>query len=1453
MGALEETYRDQRKLDIVFALSCLALVASMIWMFAKDHNREFKKVQRKGFDVEVALLEEQAQELERKGRDLVEQAEKRVQEARSQINESDLRELRAELDRLLPETVKKETELAFEKAVRDSWVSIRDDLTGQYENARRESVRQSLKKDIEEWEQRIADKNKHLEQLQREVEALQDKRRQIQGRIDELLAEVTRAESELKRRRAEQDRLLRLAEQRRMTPGAKFRAWPIVDAFNSPYRVRQYAPEGLTIDYNFKQVQRQDRCATCHMFIDRQGFEKAQLTSIAEKVTLQLGEYGVYCNHPRLDLFAGSSSPHPAEKFGCTICHAGQGGAATFNFAFHFPDGGKTDGKTLESYVEKKQRWQDTYHWHASLHPDYLWDMPMIPMRFIESSCVKCHHNIADLVRTSGREEAPKLLRGYRLVRELGCFGCHEISGYKAGRPIGPDLRLEPYPAPDELSPMERAKLYNNSAEPPGQWRKVGPGLRRIAEKTTPQWTARWIRSPRSFRPDTRMPHFFGLTNNHPDQLSDLQKDLPSQVPEEHRDLPDAEIQAITFYLFKSSEVYLDKIRNLHALSQAQWQKYEDVHNQLSALDDARRAQPDLTPREPAPDLPAAMMPQDIVDKLLADPALMSKLTKDQLASCRAYLQELRRMRRAAASLAEKPFPPPELLVEGKPYAGDPRAGRLLFENRGCLACHAHNQIEVYNAEGKLLTDSGYGPDLSHVKSKLGNDRTDAAKWLYYWLTDPTSYHPRTYMPKPQLEPRERMDIVAWLLGEGSGSPPPEWQSVHVDSGNVEKLARLFLDKALTKSLAEKAVRDGLEPEDLARLDSDEAILLKSDKQPKDAPAARLAHAERLRYYAGRKTISRYGCYACHDIPGFENAKPIGTPLNDWGKKDPERLAFENIVAYVERHHGEHYDPFFLDMLREHRREGFLYQKLREPRSYDYEKLRAWDDRLRMPQFRFAHPKKHRGESDEEFARRTQVEEQQAIEAVMTFILGLVAEQIPEKYVYRPSPDRLHEIRGITLLERYNCIGCHITKPGGYLLQLDRELEGQTVRQMLQDYLGRKSDELRHDHPFYEHSAWRSQKPVEGNTILARGLPFYVAQLPEDEPKTVTIDLYEALRFVDDKRELQDFPAGLNQLPGLPADWEQFPPTGGRFTEVLFRLLAQRDNKDLVGERKALLGAVPPVLYREGQKVQPQWLYEFLRQPQEIRPAVARNLRMPRFHLSDDELAALVNYFIAVDRLENPALGLDYLSAPPAVQVAQGRVAAQADYLARLQQMGLAQTTGAGGTVESGVPTDYFEVGWRMLTDTNLCLKCHDIGTLTSGGKPEERGPALAMAAARLRPDYVERWIALPQRFLPYTLMPQYDPFFAHDQAYLQMRHVLAQRHNRGALQGAAVTGLLAAPIWPGALARSADEQVYSYLASQYAFLPLEKVRAVRDALMSWGYLEHPPPSARAAGVLRRP
>ena len=47
MPATEQTWRDQKLLHLLFGITSLALLIATVWMFAKDHAREWKGYQRK--------------------------------------------------------------------------------------------------------------------------------------------------------------------------------------------------------------------------------------------------------------------------------------------------------------------------------------------------------------------------------------------------------------------------------------------------------------------------------------------------------------------------------------------------------------------------------------------------------------------------------------------------------------------------------------------------------------------------------------------------------------------------------------------------------------------------------------------------------------------------------------------------------------------------------------------------------------------------------------------------------------------------------------------------------------------------------------------------------------------------------------------------------------------------------------------------------------------------------------------------------------------------------------------------------------------------------------------------------------------------------------------------------------------------------------------------------------
>jgi mono/diheme cytochrome c family protein len=123
-------------------------------------------------------------------------------------------------------------------------------------------------------------------------------------------------------------------------------------------------------------LQRVDRCITCHLAV-----EDPSYAGYEQPLAYHL-------NHAQ----------HPVEKFGCTICHQGQGRA--------------TDREAAHGRVK-------------------YWEHPMLAMKYIQASCAKCH-SAADL------PQASVLAEGRTVFEEQGCIGCHKLGGF--GGNIGPEL-----------------------------------------------------------------------------------------------------------------------------------------------------------------------------------------------------------------------------------------------------------------------------------------------------------------------------------------------------------------------------------------------------------------------------------------------------------------------------------------------------------------------------------------------------------------------------------------------------------------------------------------------------------------------------------------------------------------------------------------------------------------------------------------------------------------------------------------------------------------------------------------------------------------------------------------------------------------------------------------------------------------------------------------------------
>ncbi len=139
--------------------------------------------------------------------------------------------------------------------------------------------------------------------------------------------------------------------------------------------------------------------------IDSQEDVKHYLLDLAEwgqpiEITIRRGLNQPFTSHPRLDLFVGSTSPHKKGDVGCTICHDGQGSATDFKWASHTPNDPK-----------QARQWNRDHGWFDNHH----WIFPMTPERFIESNCLKCHHEVVELRAERAFPRAARAETGRRL------------------------------------------------------------------------------------------------------------------------------------------------------------------------------------------------------------------------------------------------------------------------------------------------------------------------------------------------------------------------------------------------------------------------------------------------------------------------------------------------------------------------------------------------------------------------------------------------------------------------------------------------------------------------------------------------------------------------------------------------------------------------------------------------------------------------------------------------------------------------------------------------------------------------------------------------------------------------------------------------------------------------------------------------------------------------------
>ncbi len=293
----------------------------------------------------------------------------------------------------------------------------------------------------------------------------------------------------------------------------------------NPHQLAQSARASGLRQVWLPDLGRVDRCTTCHLGVDDPAFVKAPLP---------------FRSHPGSWL-----TTHPVERYGCSVCHDGQGAATDYVRAGHRPDG----------RVEQAMR----------------------PLETIEANCGACH-------RSREPRDAPRLAEGRRLIAESGCVSCHDIPGFEDVSFKGPALDGIGYKVrPDwlagwlkdpkgalpnakmgnfRLSATEitslRALLLSQKSRPPlvanVDWKKadtangralfgelrcvschavngrggtMGPDLTLVGDKVRRDWLFSYLKDPHREQPDTAMLQY---------RLNDSQlRDLSAFLLEEYK------------------------------------------------------------------------------------------------------------------------------------------------------------------------------------------------------------------------------------------------------------------------------------------------------------------------------------------------------------------------------------------------------------------------------------------------------------------------------------------------------------------------------------------------------------------------------------------------------------------------------------------------------------------------------------------------------------------------------------------------------------------------------------------------------------------------------------------------------------------------------------------------------------------------------------------------------
>ncbi|MGR3218368.1 MAG: c-type cytochrome [Candidatus Anammoxibacter sp.] len=287
---------------------------------------------------------------------------------------------------------------------------------------------------------------------------------------------------------------------------------------------------------------------------------------------------------------------------------------------------------------------------------------------------------------------------------------------------------------------------------------------------------------------------------------------------------------------------------------------------------------------------------------------------------------------------------------------------------------------------------------------------------------------------------------------------------------------------------------------------------------------------------------------------------------------------------------------------------------------------------------------------------------EEEIHALSIFLISLVNRKIAPSLMPSQTQEDIDLYQGYKVVKKFNCIGCH-----QFSLDTIKLKDGTTIEGVVKkEKKGKVYFQLWKDSPELKKTAGKTVRFNKNDIVThKKGVGGYVAPL-----------LVESLK-----------------------------------------------NTHGISEKEAA-NYLPPKLYGQGKKTQPDWLFSFLKSPVILRPWY--KAVMPTFNMTDDEDRKIVKYFSVRDEASYP---FEFINEK------------DKRYLAKK---------------EKEVPNYLSSAKALFNSPTVNCISCHIQGDIMPEGKPSDWAPDLSIANKRLRPGWITAWLKDPQAVQPGTKMPTF-------------------------------------------------------------------------------------------------